>query len=362
MVPAHNESRDGEMEKTRTQESPTAGGYRLGTRLGLGKHGAVFQARKVEGGEKVVIRFLPLKGRALESARNAAFSRMKIRQPGVIALNEVGIDHRSRLFFVQPYFVGVSLDRILNFLRRHKAPLDGRRFLHAIRAHLDESERGLGDSGFWERDYASIAADLCSQIAKSLDHIHRLGTVHGNLNLSNVFITPFGRALLFNFSLEPKLPSARMDVVNTGRLLRSFYSLTAHQIPTELDYIAFAATASNDADRYHGALALARDLDRFLRKEQIAAKQPTTLVRVVRLLRRRPSRAAAAFFIFSLFASGAVLAWDLISQNRNRANSAKTNAVLSSIPSSIKTPNRPLGLSFPEGPSSLSTSSVSSPK
>jgi serine/threonine protein kinase/Tfp pilus assembly protein PilF len=82
----------------------------------------------------------------------------------------------------------------------------------------------------------------------------------------------------------------------------------------DLENIVHTALAKDRERRYQSALALADDIQRYLRDEPILARPPSAVYRLYKFVRRRPRSLAAAALLAILTAAGAVTearAWSL---------------------------------------------------
>ena len=77
------------------------------------------------------------------------------------------------------------------------------------------------------------------------------------------------------------------DLPNIGSPAEAMITLE-DGVPRELEWICLKCLEKNPADRYASAAALGEDLDRFLRREPLAARRPTIAQRVRRWIRRQP--------------------------------------------------------------------------
>jgi len=103
--------------------------------------------------------------------------------------------------------------------------------------------------------------------------------------------------LLGRGELRPARPSARAA---TQALKR--------QLEGDLDWIVMKAIESGRERRYATALALAEDLERYLRREPVAARPPTISYRVGKFVRRHRVQVAASLLVLAALVGGAIAA------------------------------------------------------
>ncbi len=136
-----------------------AGRYVVGRRLGSGKRGVTFEAVEVLGGERVALKLLWAGGDAWAAAAAPFLKWRHVATTGVRAFGVVD---------AQPWLVSELID--------------GAASLHG---------RALSWAEAWP---------LFSQVARTLDDVHRAGLVHGAVSLSSVLVRG-ERAWLGDFAL-----------------------------------------------------------------------------------------------------------------------------------------------------------------
>lgn len=134
-------------------ESPTkVGHFQLIKRVGRGGFGTVWKAFDTEL-DRIVALKIPLKGQLdsseLEQFMREARTAAQLQHPNIVRVHEVGRDEDT-VFIVSEFIDGVSLaDRLTEQPERTTIP---------------------------------EAVDLCVKLATALDHAHRAGVIHRDLN------------------------------------------------------------------------------------------------------------------------------------------------------------------------------------
>jgi len=156
------------------------GPYRLGTKLGQGGMGAVYEAVDAESGERVAVKVLSPRLAADDGFRvrfeAEIDSLKKLRHPNIVRLFGYG-EQSGTLFYAMELVPGTSLEDELR---------GGRRF-------------------DW-REVTRIAVQLC----KALKHAHDHGVIHRDLKPANLLLTADGDVKLSDFGIARLFGNTRM--------------------------------------------------------------------------------------------------------------------------------------------------------
>ena len=287
--------------------------------------GVVYRARQVSLDRVVALKMI-LSGQFASEAeirrfRAEAEAAAHLDHPHIVPIFEVG-RHQGHAFFSMKLIPGGNLAR-----------------------HLP---RYLDD--------ALATARLMATVARTIEHAHRKGMIHRDLKPSNILIDESGQPLIADFGLVKRAGDGS-SLTSSGAILGTpaymapeqisgdeaapaadIYSLGAilyqlltgrppfragtvaetlaqvlerdpvaprklrPSIPRELEYICLKCLEKSPGKRYHSAAALAADLERFLRGEEVHVGQVSLANRLSRWARGEPE------FACRLVGQGLVLA------------------------------------------------------
>ncbi len=309
------------------------GEYELLEEIGRGGQGVVFRAR-----QKSPIRIVALKVIALgqwatkahlRRFRREAEAAARLDHPGIVPIYEVG-ERDGSCYFSMKLIEGGQLDEVVR-----QAPLSLRQ-----------------------------AAQLIAQIARTVHHAHEFGIIHRDIKPGNVLLDTQGQPHLTDFGLARLIeaestvtrtlevmgtpsymaPEQAManntevgratDVYGLGAVL--YQLLTGHppfaggttyetikllleteprpprlwnrKIDRDLSTICLKCLEKDPASRYSSALALAEDLEHWLKHEPIAARRTGFVTRSTKWMRRNPTGALLAA---ALVALATAVGWNL---------------------------------------------------
>ncbi len=315
-------------------ESPTVPGYEVLEVLGRGGMGVVYKARHQRLNRVVAIKML-VSG---EYASTREVQRLllesevlaSLRHPNIVQVFDVG-DLDGRPYFTMEFLEGGTLAQSLAGCPRP----------------------------------AREAAALLVTLARAVQAVHDAGIVHRDLKPSNVLLAADGTPKVADCGVARRLAGSpgitvsgvrvgtpsymapeqavggagaaapAVDVYALGAILYEvltgrppFRSETPEEtarqllieepvppfrlnptVPRDLDTICLKSLSKDPQRRYATASALADDLHRYLTGEPIAARRAGSLERMVKWVRRRPSRAVAlaASVLIVLSLAGATL-------------------------------------------------------
>jgi serine/threonine-protein kinase len=316
------------------------GKYELLGELGRGGMGVVFKARQVDLDRLVAIKMILAShlasGEQIERFYAEARATARLRSPHIVAIHEVGEIHGQH-YFAMEYIAGPSLARLIE-----SGPVDPER-----------------------------AARLVLTVARAVSHLHNQGIVHRDLKPSNVLLDERGEPRVSDFGLAKMLaadagttgsgvivgtPSYMAPEQAAGRAeevgpLTDLYAVGAilyelltgrppfradnpldtlvqvlegeprpprrlrPGLPASLEAICLKCLNKTPAERYASAEALAEDLERFLKHEQVEARRATAWQRLRRWARREPALACRLGLMVSC---GLIVLADFLLLSRSR--------------------------------------------
>lgn len=322
------------------------GDYELLEEVARGGMGVVFRARHAALGREVALKMLAAgelaTPEAVQRFRTEATAAARLEHPNIVPVFEVG-EQDLRHFFTMRFVPG------------------GR--------NVSDWARALPPEG-----RARVIAAMMARIARALDYAHERGVLHRDLKPSNILVDAQDEPQLTDFGLARLMREADSAVTLTRQILGSPSYMAPEQaegrradettatdvhglgavlyemlsgappfvadtpfatvkkvieqpparlpgVPRDLETICLKCLEKNPARRYHSALELAEDLERFTRGEPIRARQMTLPELLWSWARRRPVPAAlGAALIVTILAGITGVLWQW-----QRAEVAKEN-------------------------------------
>jgi TolB-like protein/predicted Ser/Thr protein kinase/Tfp pilus assembly protein PilF len=310
------------------------GDYELLEEIGRGGQGVVFRARQKSLNRIVALKVIGLGQWAtkahLKRFRLEAEAAASLDHPCIVPIYEVG-ERDGQCYFSMKFVEGGQLDEVV----KH-TPISTRR-----------------------------AVELVAKVARTVQYAHEHGILHRDIKPGNILLDAKGEPHLTDFGLaqlvesestvtrtlevlgtpsymapeqaagnNAKLTSAT-DVYGLGTVL--YQLLTGHppfaggttyetikllleteprpprlwnpKVDRDLSTICLKCLEKDPQRRYSSALALAEDLERWLRHEPIRARRTGVLGRGKKWLQRNPTAAGIAVLSLGLVAAVGVIVW-----------------------------------------------------
>src|SRR6266545_360676 len=309
------------------------GDYELLEEIGRGGQGVVFRARQKSLNRIVALKVIGLGQWAskahLKRFRREAEAAASLEHPGIVPIHEVG-ERDGSCYFSMKFVEGGQLDEVI---RRTPMPI-------------------------------RQAAELIAKVARTVHYAHEHGILHRDIKPGNILLDANGEPHLTDFGLA-RLVESESSVTHTLEVLGTpsymapeqaagnnaglssatdvyglgavFYQLlTGHppfaggttfetvrlvldteprqprlwnpKVDRDLSTICLKCIEKDPKRRYSSALALAEDLERWLKHEPIQARRTGLFARGRKWLRRNPTSALAAA---SLTVLAAVVGWNI---------------------------------------------------
>src|SRR6266704_305774 len=310
------------------------GDYELLEEIGRGGQGVVFRARQKSLNRTVALKVISLGQWAskahLKRFRREAEAAASLDHPSIVPIYEVG-EREGSCYFSMKFIDGGQLDEVTK-----RQPISAR-----------------------------TAAELIAKLARTVHHAHEHGILHRDIKPGNILIDAKGEPHLTDFGLarlvETESTLTRtMEVLGTPsymapeqargqneQLTRAtdvyglgavFYQLlTGHppfaggttyetvrlvletqprqprlwnpKVDRDLATICLKCLEKDPQRRYSSALALAEDLERWLKHEPIRARRTGILTRGRKWLRRNPTTAVLVASLVALAAVVGAIIW-----------------------------------------------------
>jgi len=310
------------------------GDYELLEEVGRGGQGVVFRARQKSLNRTVALKVIRLGQWAskahLKRFRLEAEAAARLEHPGIVPIHEVG-ERDGSCYFSMKFIEGGQLDEVA---RRKPMPI-------------------------------RQTVELIAKVARTVHYAHEHGILHRDIKPGNILLDQKGEPHLTDFGLarlvEMESTMTRtLDVLGTPSYMAPeqavgnnsavgsvtdiyglgavFYQLLTGQPPfaggatyetikllldteprnprllnpkidRDLSTICLKCLEKDPNRRYSSALALAEDLERWLKHEPIQARHTGLFVRGGKWVRRNPTSALLAASLVGLAAAAGWIAW-----------------------------------------------------
>src|SRR4051794_9203086 len=310
------------------------GDYELLEQIGRGGQGVVFRARQKSLNRTVALKIISLGQWAskahLQRFRREAEAAARLEHPGIVPIHEVG-ERDGSCYFSMKFVEGGQLDEVARC-----EPMPIRR-----------------------------AVELITKVARTVHYAHEHGVLHRDIKPGNILLDAKGEPHLTDFGLarlvEPESTMTRtLDVLGTPSYMAPeqamgnnaavssvtdayglgavLYHLLTGQPPfaggatyetikllldteprqprllnpkidRDLSTICLKCLEKDPKRRYSSALALAEDLERWLRHEPIQARHTGVFARGGKWIRRNPTSTLLVASLVGLTAAAGWIAW-----------------------------------------------------
>jgi TolB-like protein/tRNA A-37 threonylcarbamoyl transferase component Bud32/Tfp pilus assembly protein PilF len=311
------------------------GDYELLEEIGRGGQGVVFRARQKSLNRIVALKVIRLGQWAskahLKRFRLEAEAAARLEHPGIVPIHEVG-ERDGSCYFSMKFIEGGQLDEVVR-----RTPMSIRQ-----------------------------AAELIAKIARTVHYAHEHGILHRDIKPGNILLDAKGEPHLTDFGLARLVESessvtqtldvlgtpsymapeqavgnnagvsSATDVYGLGAVL--YQLLTGHppfaggttyetiklledteprsprlwnpRIDRDLSTICLKCLEKDPKRRYSSALALAEDLERWLKHEPIQARHTGIFVRGKKWVQRNPTSALLAASLIALAVAAGWIVWE----------------------------------------------------
>jgi TolB-like protein/Tfp pilus assembly protein PilF len=310
------------------------GDYELLEEVGRGGQGVVFRARQKSLNRTVALKVISLGQWAskahLKRFRLEAEAAARLEHPGIVPIHEVG-ERDGSCYFSMKFIEGGQLDEVVR-----RAPMSTRQ-----------------------------AAELIAKVARTVHYAHEHGILHRDIKPGNILLDAKGEPHLTDFGLARLIESESsvtqtLDVLGTPSYMAPeqavgnnaavtgatdvyglgavLYQLLTGQPPfaggatyetikllldtepkqprlinpkidRDLSTICLKCLEKDPKRRYSSALALAEDLERWLKHEPIQARHTGIFARGRKWVQRNPTSALLAASLIALAAAAGWIFW-----------------------------------------------------
>jgi len=310
------------------------GDYELLEEIGRGGQGVVFRARQKSLNRTVALKVISLGQWAskahLKRFRLEAEAAARLEHPGIVPIHEVG-ERDGQCYFSMKFIEGGQLDEVTK-----REPMSIRQAVELI-AKVTRTVHYAHEHGILHRDIkpGNILVDQkgephltdfgLARLVETESTVTRtmevLGTpsymapeqaVGDNAAISSV-TDVYGLGAVLYQLLTGQPPFAGGTTYETIKLLLDTEPRQPRQLNPKIDRdlstICLKCLEKDPTRRYPSALALADDLERWLKHEPIQARRTGIFARGKKWVRRNPSRALLAASLVALAAAAGWIVW-----------------------------------------------------
>jgi TolB-like protein/Tfp pilus assembly protein PilF len=310
------------------------GDYELLEQIGRGGQGVVFRARQKSLNRIVALKVIGLGHWATEAHlkrfRLEAEAAAKLEHPGIVPIHEVG-EREGSCYFSMKFVEGGQLDEVVRrkpMSIRQAAALIGKvaRIVHYAHEHrilhrdikpgnilLDaKGEPHLTDFGLARLVESESTVTRTMEVLGTPSYMAPEQAVGNNAAISSV-TDVYGLGAVLYQLLTGQPPFAGGTTYETIRLLCETEPRNPRvlnpKIDRDLSTICLKCLEKDLKRRYSSALALAEDLERWLKHEPIQARHTGIFIRGQKWMRRNPTSALLAASLIALAAAAGWIVW-----------------------------------------------------
>src|SRR4051812_34325700 len=310
------------------------GDYELLEQIGRGGQGVVFRARQKSLNRTVALKVISLGQWAskahLKRFRLEAEAAARLEHPGIVPIHEVG-ERDGSCYFSMKFIEGGQLDEVARrepMLIRRAVELIAKvaRIVHYAHEHgilhrdikpgnilLDRNgEPHLTDFGLARLVEADSTVTGTLEVLGTPSYMAPEQAVGNNAAVSST-TDVYGLGAVLYQLLTGQPPFAGGTTYETIKLLLDTEPrsprLWNSKIDRDLSTICLKCLEKDPKRRYSSALALAEDLERWLKHEPILARRTGTVGRSKKWVRRNPSIAVMAAMLLALAVPLGVMIW-----------------------------------------------------
>src|SRR5436189_2811323 len=310
------------------------GDYELLEQIGRGGQGVVFRARQKSLNRTVALKIIGLGQWAtkahLKRFRLEAEAAARLEHPGIVPIHEVG-ERDGSCYFSMKFVEGGQLDEVVRrkpMSIRQAAELIGKvaRIVHYAHEHgilhldikpgnilLDQkSEPHLTGFGLARLVESESTVTRTMEVLGTPSYMAPEQAVGNNAAISSL-TDVYGLGAVLYQLLTGQPPFAGGTTYETIKLLLDTEPrsprLLNPKIDRDLSTICLKCLEKDSQRRYPSALALAEDIERWLKHEPIQARRAGVFTRGRKWVRRNPTSALLAASLVALAAAAGWIVW-----------------------------------------------------